>query len=448
MKLHENLLSFVVRLYESKCIRLHSTFFIELTSYAPRLRYLSLHQCDFANFASDALNGLLELEALQLTRPTSCSHLKLEGLDRLEWLEIDAKYEDLPEFRHISKCLKVFKFSFSLYYSLREIRNQDEADDYLMSKLFELCHGLNFSQLETLDLYIQISSFFSAKFDLDWLSDELVSSLKHFRLKCSHFDSVSLGKRTFSSLRYFDLNCMFRLQSIEGSFSNFPNLQSLNLAFNDKLKFQPYMFVGLKNLRFLSLIENPIQELSSETFSDLNNLEILYMTFSNLNNSISKETFRHVPNLKILRLAFNQLTHLDPDCFACLPNLVELDLGHNQLVIDTKTFSHLNRLEKLDLSNNNIIRLEDGVFSHLISLKELSLRGNPFVDMTANWFIGLENLTKLVLACSPMTKIPDDLFLTLKKLESIELRHNDVIDDTTKQALEEIFPNIDFEFFD
>ena len=65
-------------------INLHHSLFVDLG----HLRRLILVNCDFSNVSNDSLKILVTLEILEIKNPTNCSHIKLESLKNLRWLEV------------------------------------------------------------------------------------------------------------------------------------------------------------------------------------------------------------------------------------------------------------------------------------------------------------------------------------------------------------------------
>lgn len=199
------------------------------------------------------------------------------------------------------------------------------------------------------------------------------------------------------------------------------------------------MFVGLDQLRSLILFFN-VNQLSPGIFRGLSKLERLDIRHCEI--SVRKEIFRDAPNLIDLNLGDNSLPFIEPDFFACLPNLTRLDLSDTGLVIDTKTFIFLGNLKSLNLQNNNI-RLADGVFAQLVLLEQLLLGKNQIREIRASMFMGLEKLKLLCLKKNKLESVPFDVIETLKCLKFMDLTEN-LIDEETIQELEINFPYIDF----
>ncbi|NXP06709.1 TLR5 protein, partial [Thinocorus orbignyianus] len=136
----------------------------------------------------------------------------------------------------------------------------------------------------------------------------------------------------------------------------------------------------------LLLTFNYIQQVTATSFpllEDLLLLEIGEQLVYPL--TIGKGAFRNLPNLRVLDLGFNRILHLDLDAFVGLPSLTVLRLFHNGLgdsVLEERYFQELISLEELDLSGNEITKLQPHpLFYNLKVLKNVNLKFNKISNL-------------------------------------------------------------------
>lgn len=101
--------------------------------------------------------------------------------------------------------------------------------------------------------------------------------------------------------------------------------------------------------------------------------------------TIGKGAFRNLPNLRVLDLGYNSILQLDIDAFVGLPSLAVLRLFQNNLgdsILEEHYFQDLSSLEELDLSGNQITKLQPHpLFYNLTALKTVNLKFNPISNL-------------------------------------------------------------------
>ncbi|NWV24114.1 TLR5 protein, partial [Origma solitaria] len=131
----------------------------------------------------------------------------------------------------------------------------------------------------------------------------------------------------------------------------------------------------------LLLSYNYIRRVTAASFPLLEHLRLLEIGAQRVYPlTIGKGAFRNLPNLRILDLGGNTVLHLDLDAFVGLPSLTVLRLFHNYLgdtVLEERYFQDLRSLEEVDLSGNQITKLNPHpLFSNLTALKSVNLKLN------------------------------------------------------------------------
>uniref|UniRef100_A0A673N7N0 Podocan-like n=1 Tax=Sinocyclocheilus rhinocerous TaxID=307959 RepID=A0A673N7N0_9TELE len=162
--------------------------------------------------------------------------------------------------------------------------------------------------------------------------------------------------------------------------------------------------------------------LPENMFNGSDNLEILIM---------SSNFLRYVPKglptaLYRLHLKNNKLEKIPAGAFDNLFHLRELYLQNNLLSndgMDNETFSHLNSLEYLDLSNNNLTTVPLGLPRNLILLH---LEKNSIQIITVNALTSIRNLEYLLLHNNRLRSrsIHPAAFQGLKRLHTVHMYNN------------------------
>jgi Leucine-rich repeat (LRR) protein len=280
----------------------------------------------------------------------------------------------------------------------------------------------------------------------------------------------------------------------DDSLSNLSELTYINLSFN-RLTLIP---LGLfksdihRNLLEIDMSYNAIEKLTSNTFNDLEMLQIINLS-SNKIKSISKSTFYNLPHITYIDLTYNQLRNLSEGVFEFLPNLLSIDLMFNNLyTFSLKCFKHVSNTTKpmsINISNNAINHFDGELNTYLYiysldvsnnllsdpqsfrnigySLRVLYLNGNnlstlgnhafgdmPFLEILnlarnnisstrRRSFQGLNNLQELDLSHNRIELLQVEQFSNLNKLRYLKLNNNQL-----KGLPRDVFLNTRIEFLD
>ncbi|KAM4652717.1 osteomodulin [Discoglossus pictus] len=190
-------------------------------------------------------------------------------------------------------------------------------------------------------------------------------NLSHNKIKSNKIEAGVFGKLTHLVQLFLHHN---ELEEIPAPLPS--STERIFLNFNKISKIRDNDFQGLVNLTMLDLCNNQINNIRGKTLSKLKGLMQLNVCSNNLlsmpgtlppnlmylsleNNSISRipeDYFTTLQNLVAIRMSHNNLEDISMNMFN-LPNLMELNLGHNKL---KKLFFIPRSLEHLYLQDNDI----------------------------------------------------------------------------------------------
>lgn len=246
-----------------------------------------------------------------------------------------------------------------------------------------------------------------------------------------------------------DVALVCRLHTInsEVESTNFSVIQPqhtvrLRLECSDTLFFQSSLSAGsfrpLVELRELSIEYCKIGNLSDGAFKGLK--ELRNLTVRTHNTDWSAMTLEVSPNafsdelglLERLDLGENNMWGLPEGVFCPLYSLEVLNLTRNRLrEVSSFRFAHNpseqqcgTNLRILDLSRNNIDKLPSGMFSALTRLQKLYLQGNGLSFLADRALEGLTSLNVLKLSDNKLVNLPPELFADMRDIKEMYLQNN------------------------
>nr|ABC86865.1 toll-like receptor 3 [Carassius auratus] len=235
-------------------------------------------------------------------------------------------------------------------------------------------------------------------------------------------------------------NTAFR-EITEHTFSGPLHLKTLDLSWSS---------TGLKtvtNKTFASLQESPLLEtlnltamginkLGPGAFSSLGNLTTLLLGRNFINQQLRGDEFEGLTSIKEIDMSINQQSiSLTNTSFIHVPTLRTLKLGRalkGTLDIEPSPFRPLVNITVLDLSNNNIANINDGMLRGLYHLKVPKMQHNNLARLwkTANpggpvFFLkDATKLSVLDLDYNGLDEIPLDALRGFSELHELSLRGN------------------------
>ena len=199
-----------------------------------------------------------------------------------------------------------------------------------------------------------------------------------------HFEDVSLSNQTIASVApdafNFRRSSGIQRLSLSGNpfliflpkkmFEPLNGLQLLDLGSLGLVHVESETFVGLENLRILSLSQNDLRCLPEDLLYRMPALEQLLLGGKRdedgnqivrgnyLDGVLPSDLLKHSPCLKVWDLSENQLESLPATMFAKQPLLQSVDLGNNRLSeLPPEVFAGLSSLQSLHLRNNRLTKV-------------------------------------------------------------------------------------------
>ncbi|KAJ8324207.1 hypothetical protein O5D80_007406 [Batrachochytrium dendrobatidis] len=198
-----------------------------------------------------------------------------------------------------------------------------------------------------------------------------------------------------SRLSHLDLSDN-KLSALPPSISKMTCLTKLNVSKNQLTSLESVDLSAIVQLTELNLSYNLLANLSAFSIDTISlpKLKILDVKHNRLSSLTVKLT---CPELVDLCLSFNNLSSIAPGVFFDLIQLETLDLRDNALCVVPDDTLQLHRLKRLDLTNNNISRLQPelGLLHNLTMFLVYGnpIRGLPTLDSTVKL---LEHLQKRI----------------------------------------------------
>ncbi|CAG9824366.1 unnamed protein product [Phaedon cochleariae] len=399
----------------------------------PSIMKIDLHNNLLVDFSFKIFTNVSGPLQLNLSRNFISSCQSDSTIMRVEI--IDLRYNNLDR---VPKCLEHTSSLRKLYLDFNIISFLDQSVFMFLTSLEYLSLQQNnvktlnkraflgLQNLQFLDLsknlinQVHVSQFSNmSKLRLLNLSGNILNYLSKDIFKNTSLEMLDLSYNSFSvvpsssvsdvgyTLRYLSLGCN-NIEHIDiTTFPDIPSLQHMDLS-NNKLTILPdNVFTSLGLLQTLDLSSNPLR-------------------------SNFKELFHYAQSLKHLNLAYSGIKSTP---HFPLPNLVHLNLSHNQIeVISRNSVQFLFKLRLLDLSYNSLFSVPSHLWSYLPLLKILDLSHNPIKELLADSFHGLTNLQELnVQYLNSLNRFESTSILQLRIISKLSMQTWPRIDGFSKE---------------
>ncbi|KAK7089111.1 carboxypeptidase N subunit 2-like [Littorina saxatilis] len=213
------------------------------------------------------------------------------------------------------------------------------------------------------------------------------------------------------------------------AFSNFPQLQRLELNQDIIETLADGAFQELAALESLALNRNYLQELSNQTFRGLGKLKRLELSYNKF-VELGEDWFGPLKDLKVLDLARNNINILHARSFSGLGSLNVLNLmNNNVMMVSGQYFAPLKALNILIMDENDIEVINNGSFSSLVALRRLTLTGNRLLRSVQDEAFVPDSgsgsrsfpLEELSLKGTELREVPVRTLSTLPELKNLDL---------------------------
>ncbi|KAG1696938.1 Follicle-stimulating hormone receptor [Nymphon striatum] len=206
------------------------------------------------------------------------------------------------------------------------------------------------------------------------------------------------------------------------AFSNLANLQLLFLQGNVIHKIGPKSFKSLQKLKFLDLSENKLQAIPNE-MKNLRSLEKMVLSSNDI-QSISDDSLVNKLNLMDIKLDRNPIKNIDVNAFSKLPKLKKIDISYGKIEkFPDEIFINQQQLRILHLSHNRIKGLENNSLFGLEALKVLDLEGNRIIHIDPNAFSHTPNLNDLNIGNNLFPQMPNKYLDNIIELKAHNNKH-------------------------
>jgi hypothetical protein len=198
---------------------------------------------------------------------------------------------------------------------------------------------------------------------------------------------------------------------------------ALDMSFNNVSKV--YATDRTPSLTLLRAQSNVIQSLEKDSLANFPNLQTLDLMYNNISH-IENETFYPLRKLRVLNLRSNAISHLPDTVWDNNLILEELDLSHNPLkILYREWFVALQKLKVLSLSQTQLYSIRAETLHPLRGLQQLDISGNLFTSVPTSALRSVPSLQKLVLNGNPIRSLDESSFEQLSNVHVLEVCHMD-----------------------
>ncbi|KAK9969307.1 hypothetical protein ABG768_027491 [Culter alburnus] len=362
------------------------------------LDYLEINGC-FSEIPPEAFNGLTNVTSLRLTNvlkgccEVALDFSRLPSLNTLYFsyyrlsLLAPKVFEMIPHLQKLylsEVCLKDISEVLCRLANVKSLKEFYLTEQTLNRLQYPNCSVFNTSHaLKVLGNLFEFS-FLSKDFlkDLSLIGVHKINDL-YVMVDVLNIDDLCTAAKLYSiesfQVFYETINLPLTPTNISDGCKDVTFFWFENLFKNEKKLIDVYWFFQIfRNLTSVSIIRCVLRpkDFQSLCVSDpqiVKQLSFMFLRSNKIDEIVSYQ-FMCFTDLEILDLSIDHISNIEDFAFVGLNNLKELYLCSNKLsYIYQHTFSGLYGLMVLDLQENPIIHIESNSFRHLISLSTLLL---------------------------------------------------------------------------
>ncbi|XP_055589039.1 toll-like receptor 13, partial [Uranotaenia lowii] len=155
--------------------------------------------------------------------------------------------------------------------------------------------------------------------------------------------------------------------------------------------------------------------------------------------SLKKGQFKGLREAEILDLSFNNITKLDASHVSDLTKMTWINVSHNALTEITRgTFARNAVLRVLNMAFNSIKKIDANTFRGMRFLRRLYLNDNMISDVGRGTFGSVTRIGTIDLARNRIKKVDYQMFFQLNYAEIINLAENEIIE-IQKDAFKDLY---------
>ncbi|XP_055613623.1 insulin-like growth factor-binding protein complex acid labile subunit, partial [Uranotaenia lowii] len=316
--------------------------------------------------------------------------------------------------------------------------------------LFISCENSNLASLSVAfinlaNLNVPIEELHLRRCKIRNLFGTLLHKLSVKRLYVAETPLASISDHVF-----YGINDTLQELHLEGSeLTSFPSgafkilgmLKVLNIDGHRIESLPKGIFTGMTfdaTLEKFHFVNGLLNDMGPEVFMSFKKIKTLDIHGNQL-VSLKKGQFKGLREAEILDLSFNNITKLDASHVSDLTKMTWINVSHNALTEITRgTFARNAVLRVLNMAFNSIKKIDANTFRGMRFLRRLYLNDNMISDVGRGTFGSVTRIGTIDLARNRIKKVDYQMFFQLNYAEIINLAENEIIE-IQKDAFKDLY---------